>query len=125
MKAPSTGGRDGRGRFAAGNRFGRGNRHFRAIARLRMAVAQAVTADDVLRVLRALADRAVAGDIEAAKVYLERVLGRPMAEPPDPDRAALHALYLREERQRLEAELRREERRQRMDLFDPGCLPGW
>jgi len=118
-REPLTNGRDRSGRFTAGNRFGRGNPHFRTIARLRMAVARAVTADDVLRVLRALADRAVAGDIEAAKLYLERVLGKPMAEPPDPDRTVLHALRLEAEHWRLEGELHREQQQARQgELFD-------
>ena len=54
-------GRDGNGRFAPGNRFANGNPHAKRIGQLRSA----------------LIEMATAGDIQAIREVLLRVLGRP------------------------------------------------
>jgi hypothetical protein len=80
--------RDQVGRFAPGNRIGRGNPHARRLAALRTAMFEVVDADK----LRALAERmyvaAVGGDWAAAQLLLSYCLGRPY-KAPDPDRLDL------------------------------------
>lgn len=68
--------RDGRGRFAEGNRLGRGNPMARRVARLRAALLRSVTADDIETVVRALIERARSGDVAAARELLDRCLGK-------------------------------------------------
>lgn len=77
--APSPNGpnrdRDDRGRFLPGNRGGPGNPHGGRVARLRSALLGAVSEADVHEVIAALVERAKAGDVQAARLVLERVLG--------------------------------------------------
>jgi hypothetical protein len=70
------------GRFQPGNRYGRGNP--RSMARLveaRKAVSMATTPEGILAVLETLQARAMAGDVQAARVWLDRVCGKPREEP--------------------------------------------
>lgn len=78
---PSTNGdngRDDRGRFAEGNRGGPGNPHAKRVAKLRSALLDAVTEDDLQAIIAALVRKAKGGDIMAAKILLDRVLGKPL-----------------------------------------------
>lgn len=76
---PTGDGRGAGGKFAAGNHYGRGNPHARRMAALRQAFLSAATEDR----MRALGERlyvaAVAGDVQAAKLFLLFVVGRPSA----------------------------------------------
>jgi hypothetical protein len=79
-------GRDDRGRFAAGNGYGRGNPLNAQVQRARAIVHEAVGPDELRRVFAALVARAT-GDgpdaVAAAKVLLGYAIGRP-APAPDP-----------------------------------------
>lgn len=66
------------GRFAPGNRAGRGNPLNRKAQRLRSAVLRAATAAEVKQVMQKLVKLAVDGDVAAAKLWLERLLGPPV-----------------------------------------------
>jgi hypothetical protein len=80
-------GRDARGRFALGNPGGPGNPHNRRMARFRAAMLRTVTVADVEAVVRMLVDKAKGGDLDAAKMLFDRVLGpvpRPAPELPAP-----------------------------------------
>jgi hypothetical protein len=74
---PGFDGRDGAGRFARGNAIARGNPFARRMATLRQALLDSATPDDVQRVGRMLLGLAEAGDVAAAKVWLEYTVGRP------------------------------------------------
>ena len=77
---PSTNGPNGRtatGKFAPGNKLGRGNPHAAHVARLRSALLNAVSEEDIERVVKALLDQALAGDVQSIKELLLRVLGKP------------------------------------------------
>jgi len=74
-------GRDSAGRFASGNAFGQGRRRGAAIARYRRAIDERIDPEQVVKVLEKLAELAVAGDVKAAELFLNRVLGRPAEEP--------------------------------------------
>lgn len=76
-------GRDGAGRFAAGNAFGRGNPALRHLAGLQAAVRSAITPADLVQVLQGMRDAAAGGDPAAARVLFERCLGRAREEPPE------------------------------------------
>lgn len=78
-------GRDGKGRFTAGNQGGPGNPFGRQVARLRQALLDAVTPEDFQAIARRLIELAVAGNVPAAKVLLAYTIGKP-APAPDPDR---------------------------------------
>ena len=77
MPAPN-GHRDGSGRFLPGNPGGPGNPLARQIGRLRSALHEALTVEDMARVVRAMLQRAQAGDVAAARLCLEYAIGKPM-----------------------------------------------
>jgi hypothetical protein len=69
--------RDSGGRFAAGNSGGPGNPFARQAAQLRAALYEAVTADDIREIARALITQAKAGERWAIRELLDRIVGRP------------------------------------------------
>jgi hypothetical protein len=80
-KSPSTNGpdgRDARGRFAPGNRVGKGNPLAGRIAKLRAALIEAVKPGDVQAIARSLVKKARAGEIDAARLLLAYTLGKPI-----------------------------------------------
>jgi hypothetical protein len=81
-KSPT--GRGSNGRFTAGNHFGPGNPFARRTAQLRQAFCEAVSAEEMKALSRVLLDKAKGGDLAAAKLLLEYVVGRP-APVVDPD----------------------------------------
>lgn len=70
-------GRDTCGRFAAGNKIAKGNPQARKMARLRGALLRTVTIEDIQEIVTTLLKLAKEGDVQAAKIILERVLGKP------------------------------------------------
>jgi hypothetical protein len=80
-----TEGRGPGGKFAAGNRHGRGNPHARRMASLRQAFLSAATEERLRELGERLLAAALAGDWVAAKLYLSFVIGKPVAVV-DPDR---------------------------------------
>jgi hypothetical protein len=78
-------GRDRHGRFAKGNSGGLGNPFGRQVAAFRAALVAAVTAEDIQRVMAALLEQAVKGNVGAARLFLAYTVGKP-ASPADPDR---------------------------------------
>ncbi|MDH3583870.1 MAG: hypothetical protein OER86_06615 [Phycisphaerae bacterium] len=80
MKQPSpngSNGKDAKGRFAKGNAGGPGNPHAKQVGQLRSAMLNAVSEEDIARIIATLVDLAKGGDVQAAKLVLERTLGRP------------------------------------------------
>jgi hypothetical protein len=67
--------RDARGRFAPGNRAGRGNPLGQRVQQLRAALLAAVEPEALERIARALVKRAERGDVGAAKLVLAYSLG--------------------------------------------------
>jgi hypothetical protein len=76
--APSPNGRDGRGRFTAGNRGGPGNPHAKRIGQLRASLLSSVTPKDISEIVRKLVALAKAGDVRAVREVMDRTLGRPI-----------------------------------------------
>ena len=70
-------GRDEQGRFAAGNRGGRGNPHAAQVGRLRAAMLESVTPEDIAAIIARLIELAKEGDVRAIKEVLDRTLGKP------------------------------------------------
>jgi hypothetical protein len=71
-------GKDRRGRFAVGNKLGRGNPLAQQVQALRVALVGSVAAGDVEAVVKQLLREAKAGDVAATKVLLDRLLGPPV-----------------------------------------------
>jgi hypothetical protein len=69
-------GRDARGRFVKGNAGGPGNPLAARVAKLRSALLNAVTEDDMREIVRKLVSLAKDGDTVAARILFDRVLGR-------------------------------------------------
>jgi hypothetical protein len=69
------GGRDPRGRFLKGNGGGPGNPHAKRVAKLRSVVIAAVTETDLRAIVQRLVLLAKTGDVAAAKLLLDRILG--------------------------------------------------
>ena len=76
--APTGNGRDSSGRFTKGNPGGLGNPHAKRVARLRAALLEAVTEEDIRAIVAKLVEQARAGDLYAAREVLLRTLGRPV-----------------------------------------------
>ena len=74
----ANGGRDTRGRFGKGNPGGPGNPNAKKVAELRSTLLGAVSAADMRAVVKKLVGLAKGGDVTAAKVVLERLLGPPL-----------------------------------------------
>ena len=70
--------RDTKGRFTTGNRIGKGRPIGSKVDRLRRAMLSAVTPDDIREIISVLVSLAKAGDLTAAKIVLDRVLGSPV-----------------------------------------------
>lgn len=70
-------GRDCLGRFQKGNAGGPGNPLARKASQLRSMLMRSVTASELRNVVKALVQAAIAGDVQAARVLLDRVLGPP------------------------------------------------
>ena len=67
--------RDTKGRFTTGNRIGKGRPIGSKVDRLRRAMLSAVTPEDISEIIRVLVSLAKSGDLTAAKIVLDRVLG--------------------------------------------------
>lgn len=78
-------GRTAKGYFAKGNKFGKGNPHFKKITAYRMALLKAIDEDDVREVVLVLMQKAKAGEDWAIKEFLNRTVGKavPASELPD------------------------------------------
>ncbi len=76
MSEPST-----NGRFLPGNPGGPGNPHAGQVARLRSVMLDAVTEDDLRAVTRKLVEMALAGDLKAVDLLLNRTLGKADSGP--------------------------------------------
>ena len=70
--------RDASGRFASGNKFGKGNPLNKRVGQLRSALIRAVTTDDLRAIIAKLIELAKAGDVIAAREVLDRTLGKPV-----------------------------------------------
>jgi len=66
------------GRFLPGNKASKGNPQAAKVARLRAALLDAVKPSDMAAIIKSLIDKAKDGDIQAAKIILERTLGQPL-----------------------------------------------
>jgi hypothetical protein len=93
-------GRHSDGRFAKGNGFGLGNPFYRKQAEFRRAALELFTPEDVMSLLRVMLALGRQGDVAAAKVFLEYVVGKPH-KAPDPDREEHHEWQLQVEAPRL------------------------
>ena len=69
-------GRDRSGRFAAGNKHGRGNPLAQQAQKLRVALLEAVTEEDIKAIIAKLVETAKGGDVVAAREVLDRVVGK-------------------------------------------------
>jgi len=71
--------RDGRGRFVPGHAgLSPGNPHAAQVSRLRAALLEAVTPEDLRAIVRVLIRMARKGSLPAIKELFERVLGKPV-----------------------------------------------
>src|SRR5207245_6295301 len=70
-------GRDGKGRFTAGNAGGPGNPFARQTARLRSILIQRITDEDMGVIVDALILKARNGDLAAAKLLFQYAIGKP------------------------------------------------
>jgi hypothetical protein len=88
---PTSNGRHVDGRFTPGNAIGKGNPGNRRQRELRAALIEAATPEKVKAVEEALYELAVGGDVAAAKVWLDHVVGKPVqaVELAGPDGQAL------------------------------------
>ncbi len=75
--------RDGRGRFAKGNKGGPGNPFGPRIAVLRQAAYDAFSPEIVREIFASMIVRALGGDLAAAKLVLAYAIGIPAAAGPD------------------------------------------
>lgn len=74
-------GRDSQGRFAKGWKGGPGNPEFNRLREYRAAVEKEIPPNTCARILARFAIMAIQGDVPAGKVVLERLMGKPSANP--------------------------------------------
>lgn len=72
-------GRGADGRFLPGNTAGRGNPLAKKAQRLRAELMRSVTTGELREIVKALVKAAVDGDVQAARLLLDRTLGPPIA----------------------------------------------
>lgn len=70
-------GKDGRGRFAPGNKLGKGNPLAGRAAKIRAALLRASKPDDVREIVQKLIDGAKAGDLAFIREFFDRTIGKP------------------------------------------------
>jgi hypothetical protein len=87
-------GRDGSGRFAAGNKGGPGNPFARQTAAMRKAVIDAVTEEQLAAIAGVMVKKALDGDVGAAKLVFSYAAGKP-GPAADPDTLDAHELAVR------------------------------
>lgn len=85
-------GRDVRGRFQKGNRGGPGNPMARKVGQLRAALFRCVTTGELRQVVHRLVQNASAGDVQAARLLLDRLLGPCVAVDVEERLAALERI---------------------------------
>ncbi len=71
-------GRSPKGRFAPGNKIGKGNPHASKVHKLRSGLLKSVKVADLQGVMKKLVDAAKGGDVSAAKLLFDRLLGPPL-----------------------------------------------
>lgn len=74
--ANGSNGRDANGKFVRGNSGGPGNPHAKKVSQWRSAMMNAVTAADVRKIVKAMVKAAEGGDVQAARMLLDRCLGK-------------------------------------------------
>lgn len=74
--SPLSDGRDGSGKFAAGNRLGRGNPHAARVNQIRAALMEACEPADIKAAAVAIVALAKSGDLKAFAEILDRTIGR-------------------------------------------------
>jgi hypothetical protein len=87
-------GRDGSGRFAAGNGGGPGNPFARRTAAARRAIADAVSPEQLAAIAAVMVKKALEGDVGAAKLVFAYAAGKP-TPAADPDTLDAHELATR------------------------------
>src|SRR5262249_22224089 len=92
----ATDGRDSEGRFTAGNKGGPGNPFARQTAAMRKAIQNAVTAEQLAAIAAVMVEKALKGDVAAAKLVFGYVAGKP-GLTPNPDTLDAHDLAVRRE----------------------------
>ena len=75
------------GRFATGNRGGPGNPNAKRTAHIKRVLMDAITDDDVRAIVKSLIEEAKTGNAKAAELILNRLVGKPTAEPLSGDAA--------------------------------------
>ena len=79
-KPPSTlgsNGQDGRGRFARGNKLGKGNPLAGRAAKIRAVLLEALKPEDARAIAERLIVNAKAGDLASIREILDRTIGKP------------------------------------------------
>lgn len=76
---PSPTGGNGRspdGRFLPGNKLAKGNPHNKKVQQIRAALFEAVTKRDAKKIAKVIVQKAINGDLAAAKEFFDRTIGR-------------------------------------------------
>ena len=73
-----SGGRRYNGTFAPGHKFAKGKPHAAKVQKLRSGLLKAVSVADLQAVVKRLIDAAKGGDVSAAKLLFDRLLGPPL-----------------------------------------------
>jgi hypothetical protein len=76
--ADGSSGRLEHGRFAPGNRFGRGNPHAKRMCELRKVMLDSIEDGTIEAATRKLGELAATGDVAAIKLLFEYAIGRPV-----------------------------------------------
>ena len=75
---------DGNGKFARGNKLGKGNPHADKVAKLRGVMLRTISEGDIKKLTQKLLLMALEGDLKAAELLLSRLLGKPTSDSAAP-----------------------------------------
>ena len=79
----SSSGRNSYGRFTVGNKGGPGNPYAKRVAAIHAAFLHTVKDKDIAEIVEGIVSKAKAGDLSAAAILFDRVLGKPARFDPE------------------------------------------
>jgi len=85
---------DANGKFAKGNKAGKGNPFHHRMGKLRTAFLEAVTVLEMQAVKKAIYESAVDGDVMAQRLWLEYTTGRVLVQREEADDEAAEAMVI-------------------------------
>ena len=89
------------GQFLPGNQASTGNPNIAKVAKLKAAIVEASTVEDIRSIMRSLLRMAQSDNVYAAREYLDRVVGKSVDNSPQQQGSLVQILLAQNERDRV------------------------